>query len=165
MSIDKPDVSFSIIPAQQIAGVTEQRVLITGQMLPAGSAVAGDLIRDFPNDGSEDTLFGATSHIAGLVRAFKELNIVSNLDVIPLDDSGTAVDGTGVITFGTGPAGADTVITVTICSEQKFKVSISVIPRYCITGIIFPSINLPFAETESFMIGAIPFGPFKLNLP
>ena len=98
MPESNPQVTLSIIRAQQLAGVTEQRVLIVGQMLAAGTATGGALIQDFPNDGSEDTLFGRSSHLAGLVRAFKKENKVSNLDVIPLDDA-VGTQGTGVVAF------------------------------------------------------------------
>ncbi len=132
--IDLPLVSLNIIAAQQTAGVTEQRVLIIGQLLPAGTATGGDLQRDFPNDGSEDTLFGATSHVAGLVRAFKRENKVSNLDVIGLADA-AGTQATGVITFAAGAAGADTTIQVSIGSEKDFTHEITVTSGDTITDI------------------------------
>ena len=73
MPIKSPNVTLGIIPAQQSAGVVDQRVLIVGQTL-SGSATAGELQRDFPDDGSEDSSFGIRSHIAGLVRRFKKVN-------------------------------------------------------------------------------------------
>jgi phage tail sheath gpL-like len=135
MPIDLPKTTLSIIPAQQLAGVTEQRVLIPGQMLAGGSATPGELIRDFPNDGSEDTLFDANSHIAGMVRAFKALNKVSNLDVLPISDNGGATQGTAVVTFGTGPAGADATIKVAIASEEDYEVEIDVLASDTVTEI------------------------------
>ena len=151
MPIDKPNISLSITPAQQLAGVTEQRVLIVAQMLAAGSATDGDLYRDFPNDGTEDALFGIKSQMAALVRAFKVENQVSNLDVIPLDDSGTATDGTAVITLGTGPAGETTTIDVIIGSENKYKKTVAITLADTITDIgdaivaAFDDADLPFA--------------------
>jgi len=125
MPVDLPQVTFSIIPAQQLAGVTAQRVLIVGQMLAAGTATAGQLYRDFPNDGSEDTLFGAGSHIAGMIRAFKAINKVSYLDVIPLDDAvGTA--GSATMTFATASATADSSIVVSFGSEIDAKVTVDI---------------------------------------
>ncbi len=135
MSIDKPKVTFSIIPAQQLAGVTEQRVLIVGQMLAAGTATAGVVIRDFPNDGSEDVLFGQTSHIAGLIRAFKAINEVSILDILPIADAGGAVKGTGVTTLGVGPAGEDGSFFATVGSEKDLRFEVDYLEDDTITEI------------------------------
>jgi phage tail sheath gpL-like len=122
MPIDLPNVSLQIIPAQQLAGVVEQRVLIPGQKLVAGSAPSGELIQDFPNDGSEDTLFGRRSHLAGLVRKFKEINKVSKLDIIPLSDNGTAIKGEGTITFVGTTSSAEGTITVTVISDIDYSI-------------------------------------------
>jgi phage tail sheath gpL-like len=134
MTIEMPKTTLNIIPAQQLAGVTEQRVLIIGQMLAAGTATAGVLVRDFPNDGSENTLFGRTSHIAQLIKAFKALNQVSKLDVLPLDDAGAAVNGTGVITLGGAPT-EDGTLYVTIGSGKNLRVKIDVLSSDTITDI------------------------------
>jgi phage tail sheath gpL-like len=120
MPILSPSQNWSIIPAQQLAGVLEQKVLVVGQMLAGGSATAGDLIQDIPNDGSEDTLFGQRSHMAGMVREFKKLNERTQLDAIPLDDaSGTA--GTAVITATGTSATADATIYVSVGSEKNHR--------------------------------------------
>lgn len=123
--IGKPSVSLSIIPATQLVGVQEQKVLIVGQMLAAGTAVAGDLIQDLANDGSEDTLFGRRSHLAGLVREFKKLNKISRLDILPLDDAGAAVKATSVVTF-TGPATEAGSLIVSVGSEKNHKYTVAI---------------------------------------
>lgn len=115
MNISKPSTTLNIIPASQLASVQEQKALIVGQMLAAGTAVSGDLIQDHPNDSSEDTFFGQTSQMAGMVREFKKLNKLTRLDLLPIDDAsgtaGTAVfaisgtateDGTLFFTLGSG---------------------------------------------------------------
>lgn len=129
-----PKVTFTIVPAKQLAGVTEQRVLIVGQMLAAGSATGGALVRDMPNDGSEDALFGQTSHVAGLVRAFKIINQVSALDVLPLDD-GSGTKGTAKATFTSGPSTADATIFVTIGSKQNLRVQVDTLSGETVTEI------------------------------
>lgn len=126
MPIDLPKITFSIIPAKQLAGITSQRVLITGQMLAAGSAVAGQLYQDFPSDGSEDTLFGAGSQLAGMVREFKLINKVSALDVLPIADA-AGTKGTGVITFATASATADATIYVNIVSKVRARVEVAIL--------------------------------------
>jgi phage tail sheath gpL-like len=125
MPIKDPKITLNIIPAAQLSGVSEQKVLIVAQMLAAGTATAGVLLQEFPNDGSEDTLFGRRSHIAGMIRAFKNENQISQLDVIPLDDAGAAVKGTGVITI-TGPATEAGSVFVTIGSETLHRVKIDI---------------------------------------
>lgn len=135
MSVDLPAITFSIIPAKQLAGVTEQRALIVAQMLAAGTATAGVVIRDFPNDGSEDSLFGQTSAIADEIREFKKINQVSKLDVLPLEDAGAAVKGTGLVTLGVGPAGADSTIYVTFGSGKRLRKQIDVLSGEAITEI------------------------------
>jgi phage tail sheath gpL-like len=124
-SISFPSASLSIIPAAQLVSVQEQKVLIVGQMLAAGSATAGALIQDHPNDGTEDALFGQTSHIAGLVRQFKKLNKLSRLDILPLADGGAAVKATAVAAV-TGTATEDGEIVLTIGSDKNHKKTISI---------------------------------------
>ena len=128
MPISEPSVTFSIIPAAQLAGVQEQKALIVGQMLAAGTATGGDLIQDHPDDGSEDALFGRTSHLAGMVRAFKRENKISQLDIIPLDD-GSGTQGTGIITFTGSAASAAGSIFVSIGSEKdhRYEVPIAIL--------------------------------------
>lgn len=125
MPISEPSVTFNIIPASALASVTAQKTLIVGQMLAAGTATAGDLIQDHPDDGSEDTLFGARSHIAGMVRAFKRENKISQLDILPLDDDGGATQGTAVVTF-TGPATEAGEIFITVGSDNDHKYEVGI---------------------------------------
>lgn len=125
MPISEPSVTFNIIPAAQLAGVQAQKVLIVGQMLSGGTATAGALIQDHPNDGSEDTLFGDSSHLAGMVRAFKRENKISQLDILPLDDNGSAVQGTGIIAFS-GTATAAGTLTISIGSEKDHKYAVDI---------------------------------------
>jgi phage tail sheath gpL-like len=125
MNISEPSVTLQIIPASQLAGVQEQKVLIVGQKLASGTAPAGDLIQDHPNDGSENTLFGQRSHLAGLVREFKKLNKRTRLDIIPLADDGAAVKATAVATV-TGPATETGSIFLTVGSAKNYRLEIAI---------------------------------------
>lgn len=122
----EPKVTFQIIPASQLAGVTEQKVLIVGQMLSGGTATAGDLYTDIQNDNSWDTLFGKRSQIAGMIRNFKRENGISRIDAIPLDDAGAATAGTGVITF-VGTASEDASLNISIGSHNDHRVQVDVL--------------------------------------
>jgi phage tail sheath gpL-like len=124
MPIKEPSVTLSIIAAAQLAGVQEQKVLIVGQMLAAGTATSGELIQDHPNDGSEDTLFGRASHMAGMVREYKKLNKISQLDLIPLDDA-AGTNATAVATI-TGPATEAGSLIFSVGSEKNHKYTIAV---------------------------------------
>ena len=132
--INLPRTSLSIVGSPQIAALGNQRVLLVGQML-AGSATAGVLYPDFPSDGEEDAFFDATSHMAGIIRAFKAENLYTAVDILPLDDAGTAVAGTSVITLASGPATADAVIYVTIGSAKTHRKKVTITSGDAITDI------------------------------
>lgn len=123
--ISEPNVSLSIIPSTELVGVQDQKVLIVGQLLAAGSATSGDLQQNIQNDGSEDTLFGASSHVAGMIREFKKLNGITRLDAIGLSDGGSAVKGTSSFAI-TGTATEDGTIEAYVGSKNNHVYSISV---------------------------------------
>lgn len=124
MPILEPRQTWQIIPAQQLAGLLEQKVLFVGQKVAAGTATAGDLVQDIPNDGSEDTLFGQRSHLAGMVREFKKLNERTQVDAIPLDDA-TGTQATSTITVS-GTATEAGRIYVTFGSEQLHRYAVDI---------------------------------------
>jgi len=123
MSILEPRQNWSIVPASQLAGVLEQRVLIVGQTIVSGTE---SLIQDHPNDNSENTLFGRRSHIAGLVRDFKKINGATQLDLLPLNDALDAVQATGVISI-TGTATENGTLYISVASEKNYTVQIDVL--------------------------------------
>lgn len=125
MQISKPSATLNIIPAQNLASVQDQKALIVGQMLAAGTATTEVLIQDHPNDSSEDTLFGQTSQIAGMVREFKKLNRLTRLDILPIvDASGT--QGTAIFAI-TGTATEDGTLFFTIGSEINHRYQVDII--------------------------------------
>lgn len=121
----EPEVTFSIIPAAQLAGVQEQKALVVGQLLSGGTASGGgELLQDLSNNtAANNALFGRKSHLAGMVRAFKRENEISRLDAIVLDDAGGATAGTAVFTI-TGGATEDGTIDFVLGSEKDHKYSI-----------------------------------------
>jgi phage tail sheath gpL-like len=122
--ISEPQVTLSIIPAAQLTGLQDQKVLIVGQMLAAGTATGGALIQDHPDDGTEDTLFGARSHVAGMVREFKKINQRTRLDVLPLDDAaGTQATAVAAVTGTATETGSFDII---VGSEQNHTFTIDV---------------------------------------
>lgn len=125
MPVNFPDVTLSIIAADSVVGIPDGRALAVGQKLALGSAPAGVLVQDIADDGSEDALFGARSHLAGIVRNFKLDNKTTEIDVIPLDDPVGSVLGKGYIDI-TGTATADAEIVFVIISEQICKITVNI---------------------------------------
>ena len=80
------------------------RALILAQKLAGGSATANVAI-SLPTAEDANAFFGEGSMAALMAIAFRERNAFTNLDVIPLDDDGAAVDATGNFLFvGTATA-------------------------------------------------------------
>ena len=74
-AILEPENTWQIIPASQLAGVQDQKVLIVGQLLAAGTATGGELQTGLTDNTSQNNaVFGRTSHTAGMLRAFKTEN-------------------------------------------------------------------------------------------
>lgn len=149
MPISSPSVTFNIIPASQLSGVAEQKTLIVGQMLAAGSATAGDLIIDLPDDGSEDSLFGQRSHLAGMIRAFKRENKVSQLDVIALDDDGGATKGTAEVDFTGSVATEAGEINVIVGSEKDHNYEVGIADTDTATDIGAALVSLITADGDA----------------
>ena len=125
-TIKQPDVSVNIIPASLEVENTAQRVLIVGQKIAAGTAPSGALVTQIQNDNSDDELLGATSQLAGMVRAFKKLNQLTRVDAIPLDAALTGVAATASITVATGAATQDGVLTVIVGSAEDYSVDVAI---------------------------------------
>ena len=126
MPISKPDVTLNIIPAEQLLTIMDHRVLIVGQKTPAGSATSGELVRDVDDATNViNGLFGQRSILAEMVREFKDYNKVTDLDVLPLDDNGSAVDATSTIVF-TGTATAAGSLIVSFGSDKRYRATVNV---------------------------------------
>ena len=125
-----PRLNFNLVKADTEVGVSEQRMLIIGQKLDAGTATAGKLIKDIGNDNSWDDLFGAKSVIAGMIRQARKLcsfcQYQVRIDAIPLDDKESATSATGKITFSGEPKKTgDLYIIVGSEYNHKYKLGIS----------------------------------------
>lgn len=97
MTLNSPRVTFQILRAQELADSIDHRVLIVGQK-DGGSATAGELVESVPSTEAQiNALFGARSQVAQMVRAFRAINKLSQLDVISLDDNAGASNATSII--------------------------------------------------------------------
>lgn len=124
MQISAPKVSITIIPATNNISNSPQKVLFVGQM-KTGTATAGALTVGVGNSGQENALFGATSMLAQMIRRFRKINPITQVDAIALADNsgGTAATGTIVIT---GPATAAGTLQVAIGSSRNYTFSVAV---------------------------------------
>ena len=121
--VDQPIVNVLKTEDPQV-GLEDQRVLIVGQQ--TGSTYTdGQLVEDIGNGGTEFSNMGKGSHVSEMVRRFRQINTVSKLDAIVLDDAGAAVPAIKTIAFS-GPASEDGTITVYVGSRVDHKYTISV---------------------------------------
>ena len=122
--VSQPDVTVNIIAANTIVANVAQKVLFVGQKVAAGTSTAGELNEALQNDSSWDTLYGANSQLAGMVRAARKLNKVSQFDAISLDDaSGTPASGSFAITGTATEAGT---LKFVVGSKLEYTFSIAV---------------------------------------
>lgn len=125
-TISEPNVTVNIQGASSLVQNTSQRVLMVGQVPSGAVAPSGVLVQNFPNDNSEDSLFGANSMLTNLIKAFKTLNSITRLDVLPIADDGAGTPGTGEFSF-TGTATEDGSYTVTYGSALTGQVDLDVL--------------------------------------
>lgn len=117
-SLRKPGVYSEIDNSAAVRGpqsVTYRRLLI-GQKLVAGTAVAEELVR-VTSAAQADTLFGAGSMLAGMVRAALAQDSYTELQCLPLTDNVAGVAATGTLTF-TGPATASGTVRLMIAGRS-----------------------------------------------
>lgn len=123
MTISRPKVTINLVPANEAVSTGPQRVLIVGQM-SQGNAVAGELVEDVGNANEWDALFGQKSMVAGMVRAFRKINRVTRVDVIPLADA-VGSNSTSTISLS-GEATASGKYYLTVGSYLDHRVEIVV---------------------------------------
>lgn len=115
-TVSQPSVTSTIAPASAVVGNEDQKILIVAQG-NGGSIGGGALIESLGLDFTiVDGLVGANSQFAQAYRAVRQVNEISRVDGIVLDDNGSGVDATGNVTF-TGTATANGEIIVSVGSE------------------------------------------------
>jgi len=124
--ISKPKITVNKIPQTVAVENEEQKVLFLGQMITTGTATAsaGELNTSIGTASEEDGLFDAKSQIAGMIRAFREVNKKTRVDAIPLADNG-ATKATAVATF-TGTATEAGTLTVIVGSRKKHSYELAI---------------------------------------
>jgi phage tail sheath gpL-like len=149
----QPSVSLTLANADREVANTAQKVLIVGQK-NGGTATSGALVENISSSGApENALFGEDSMVSAMIRAFKKVNKVVQVDVISLDDSGTT--DRVVDTVFAGAATAAGTITVVVGSEidHTFTVAIpdttanTAIPALLVTAINADT-KVPFTAAD-----------------
>lgn len=147
MTISKPSVSITILPANQSISTAAHRVLIVGQMKTTGTASQNALTENIDNSGGEDALFGADSMVAAMVRAFRRRNKVTPLDVIAFTDaSGTNASGT--VAFS-GTATESGTLYVTVGSYKNHRYAVPVTAADTATTVGAALVALIAADTKA----------------
>lgn len=126
-TVSNPNTTFNIVPRDQTLGTEDIRDLIVGQKTSGGSAAAGELFTDLPKTNAEiNSLFGANSHLAMVCRAYRRKNPITNVDVIPLADGGSATAATAKLTLA-GTVAAPATITVVPASDIEHRYTVDLI--------------------------------------
>ena len=95
-TVNKPAVTVNKLPAILSSGVEAQKILVVGQKLATGNAVAGALVENI-SSANVKTKFGQGSMLQGqldpIFKIFEDSgsNTLPRIDVIPLDDAGAGV--------------------------------------------------------------------------
>ena len=123
-TVSNPKVNVTKASASQVQSNSPQRVLIVGQQ--TGSVyTSGELVQNISNNNTEINNLGTNSMLAQMVKAFKRVNGVTAVDMIPLDDNGSAVSAAGTVVFS-GTATAAGSLTVNIGSRIDHSLDIAV---------------------------------------
>lgn len=121
-TIAQPLVTTTIVPASTVVQNADQKILFVGQEI--GTANPGALIENVA-EGSEDSLFGARSMLAGMFRAARKINKVNRFDALVLDDAGGGVAATGAVVF-TGTATESGTLSISVGSEVNHTFDVAV---------------------------------------
>ena len=118
-----PYVSTPLVPETPTVSVDPKTTTIIGQMTTAGSATSGVRLVDIDLN-TQDALFGANSQVTAMINAFRETNKTSRLDVIPIDDDGSAVSATGSVVFSGTPTATGSLIFYIGNEDRKYTVDV-----------------------------------------
>lgn len=122
----QPEVSITLTNADLSVSNFDQKVLLVGQKVASGSAADGVLVTNIASSAApENALFGEASMLAAMVRAFKAINPLVQLDAIPLDDaSGTPREVTITI-VGTSTAAGTLIVVAGSEVNHRFEIAVA----------------------------------------
>lgn len=99
---------------------------LTGGAAAPGSAAAG-LTRDIPRTKAEiGALFGNRSHVAMEARAYRDVNAVTNVDVIALADGAGTAATAAIAWSGTATEARTIFIAVVSATEHRYEIDVEI---------------------------------------
>ena len=165
--ISQPNVTVSKLSARLTQGLDPQKMLVIGQKLSSGGAIAGQITKNVKEADLND-LFGRGSIVSEqLLRVFDTFRRSGSIrlpqvDVVALDDNASAVGATATIVIdesasgGTDEASRAGSVNVIIGSEFNYSIKFDIRQGATISGLgallateINKNLDLPFTATES----------------
>lgn len=146
-----PKTTVNIVGANTVVPNQAQRILLVGQKLPAGSAVAGELLQNLSlND--ENNQFGAGSMLAKMSRGIRSVNQITPVDVITLADDGGAAQAEGTITVAGALSVVGDSISIFIAGvEYSVEIDVSLAT---VTAVADDLVALITADSDSLVTAA-----------
>lgn len=121
-----PSNPTQIVGASLAATNDAMKILVVGQKLADGTAPAYKIQKKILSDGSEDSLFGSHSMLAGMIRKIKKYNKDTQVDALVLEDvvNGTAASGSIVFDGTATEAGT---LKITLGSKKDYTYSVDIV--------------------------------------
>ena len=122
----QPKTTVNIVGANVAVENTDQKVLFVGQKTSAGTVDGGSLVENIL-ENTEDSLFGANSMLAGMIRSARIQNPVTRFDAICFDDGDVegGSNAAGSVAFS-GTASAAGSVTVIVGSETNYSYEVAI---------------------------------------
>ncbi len=155
--VAQPKVVMNIVGANTAVPNSAQKILVVAQKVTAGTAAVNTLLANVASDEATlGTLFGSRSMAAGIVRAIRALNPVTQIDVFLGDETGDTA-ATGLITFaGTVGAGNAGNLVLTVGSQIDYALSIPLVvgdtPTLIgdkVVAALVASVNVPLSGVNA----------------
>lgn len=127
MPIQKPSVTVTLRGTNAAISTGPQKVLFVGQMTGTGASATDQvLVENVGNANEWDALFGHTSMLASMIRAFRKINPVTHVDAIPLLDLSSGTAATGAVGFtGTATAAGTFYVTVGNYNDNRYQIDVA----------------------------------------
>ncbi|PNX51999.1 MAG: hypothetical protein BV456_00975 [Thermoplasmata archaeon M8B2D] len=158
-TVSNPKITVNKLPAVLPAGLDEQKILVIGQKLTAGNAIAGQLYKNI-SKGDIIEKFGAGSMLQGqldpIFKIFSDngSNKLPRVDVIPLDDNAGGVQATSDFVIDTtgGATATKSGIAILYVAGRKYELPVVLGETIADIGAKFEALltdaNAPFSVSE-----------------
>lgn len=122
--VDQPDISVTLANAGRSVSNFNQKVLMIGQA-SGGTATLAQLLENVPVD-QENALFGVGKMLTTMIKEFRRINRVTQIDAMPLADSGSTFSVKKITFVGTATAAGSYTIIVGSGSRHKYVVPVAI---------------------------------------